>query len=624
MKKYGADNLLFLRKHYPEIYRSVMNRTYDQTRYAPDEARNGQPILNIREGDRTMAMYSRYDPELEAARWLASLRLEEEPADNILLFGFGFGYHAAALLKAYPDKKMYIYEPDMDLFLAAIEWMDLRPILANRQIVVFALGSDASVHEQMLLNIFKSSDGGFSFASPPFYRKRYADLIEAFSEQARKTALAYTIDMNTIRHYREEWIDNVFVNAARNLHTRSFRGMKDSCTGVPAVITGSGPSLGMEIDKLRAVRDRIVLIAAGSSIQSLLHHGVEPDLIVSMDAGEPNRRVFEKIEVGHIPFLYVPMIKHSAIRDDRSPYLLHAYFDVDALSHAIMGVGEEDVVLATTTTVTGTAIQAAVWLGCRDILLIGQDFSFPGEQVYAEGVGHMARKSLEKRVSTSDLTVPNVSGGENRTNKSMLNLKVDTEEVMAAFPNVRFFNASPVGAALAHTTPLLLDELPARLGSQPRPDGWFKQLVLEQAEPLSPDRKRAVRRNVERLNKQFGKYEEAFRALEKLLEQVPDLAPERTKTGEIRSWLAEFERIWPDIVDQTVFERVFHYFVTSEFTHAHRHWPAMQAEKTERGMLDKLLYCIGPLVTSIGKLMPICRAGLDHLQRELAEEVGQT
>src|SRR5690606_5297419 len=176
-----------------------------------------------------------------------------------------------------------------------------------------------------------------------------------------------------------ESIENALINARRNLRTRSFRGLRDVCAGVPAVIAGSGPSLGLATDKLRAISDRVLLIASVSSIQQLLHHGLEPDLIVSIDPGEWNLRVFEKLDVSQIPFLYVPALKHSAIRDDRSPFLLHAYVDVDTLANYIMDPGDEDVILQTSTTVAGAAVQAAVWMGCRDIVFIGHDFSFPGD-----------------------------------------------------------------------------------------------------------------------------------------------------------------------------------------------------------------------------------------------------
>lgn len=620
MKKFAADNLLFLRSHYPEIYNLVRNKTFDKNRIATDLAKNGQPILSIRDGERETAMYSRYNPALEADRWAASISMDKDKSDNILMFGFGLGYHAEALLQAFPDRKMYIYEPDLDVFLAAVEHVDLRSVLAREQIALFAVGGDATVHDAMLREIFRMSNGSFSFQAPPVYRKQYAGLIEAFSEQARRTALSYSIDRNTIRHFRREWIENIMINAARNLRTRSFRGLKNSCAGIPAVIAGSGPSLGMQMENLKAIRDRILLIAAGSSIQSLLHHGVEPDLIVSMDAGEPNRRVFEQLDVSNIPFLYISMIKHTAIRDDQSPYLLHAYFNVDSLSDAILELGEEDVVLSTSSTVTGTSIQAAIWLGCTDIVLIGQDFSFPGEQVYAAGIQHLTAQNQKQRYEQSDLTVPNVNGGENRTNRSMLNLKRDTEAVMATLSQIRFYNASPVGAVIEHTKPLLLDELPIRLSAEQRPADWFKQVVLEQAAPLSAARKMRVKQRVNQIRKSGDQFSMDMQEVNGLIQRSVSLLSGTPNAGKIRNWMETFETVWPRIVDSQMFKQVYQFFLTPEYTHANRHWPDMRAEQDPARKLERLLHCISPLVAAINELMPVFESGLDGLESALVKE----
>src|SRR5690606_30190597 len=131
---------------------------------------------------------------------------------------------------------------------------------------------------------------------------------------------------------------------------------------IPAVVVGSGPSLAMDIEKLKQLRDRVIIIAAGSSIQILLAHGLIPHLVVSMDAGEANRRVFAKIDISEIPFLYIPTIKHTSIKSEDSPYLMHAYFDIDSLSRYVMGITNEDVVFSSTATVTSTALQAAAYL----------------------------------------------------------------------------------------------------------------------------------------------------------------------------------------------------------------------------------------------------------------------
>lgn len=615
MKKFAANNLLFLRKAYPNIYHLVRNRTANQNRVRPGLAKNGQSIIAIRDEHWETWLNSRYNPELEASRWAESLRSEVEQKDNLLIFGFGFGYHADAVMRAFPDKKLFIYEPDLDVFLTAIERIDLRPILDRKQVAMFAIGEDPGVHELMLFNILSQAKGSFGFLAPSVYRKWYAGIYQKFTDHARTTTLSYQVNENSIRHFRKEWIENVFVNLARNLYTRSFRGLLNSCVGVPAVIAGSGPSLSMEMDRLKAIRDRILLIAAGSSIQSLMRHGIEPDLIVSIDGGKANQRVFAHFDVSHIPFLYIPIVKHTSIRDERSPLLLHAYFDNDALSCELMDLGEEDVVFESSATVSGTAIQAAVLMGCQDIVLIGQDFSYPGDQMYAHGVSHLPDQWQKKKVENTELMVPNVAGGQNRTDSSMIVLKHNTEKIMSGFPQVRFYNASPIGVVIEHTSLLSLDELPVRLSAESRPNGWFKSLVQNHTKPISPERKDRILNRVDRYAKELHEWIDLLRKLELNLRSISDMLSKGLVDYQLNAWFVDFQIMWDNILNHDVFVKIFSQFLDFEYNNALRHWPEVLQEKNGERKLVLLLTSITPLINAIGELVPICEKGLRHLQQ---------
>src|SRR5690606_38649969 len=111
-------------------------------------------------------------------------------------------------------------------------------------------------------------------------------------ENMGNVSQGYQIDINTITYFRREGCGNLILNMSRNLKTPSCKGLKNCCRNIPAIIVGSGPSLTKEIEKVKVMKDRAIIIAAGSSIQALQHSGLDPDLIVSIDAGAANRKVF--------------------------------------------------------------------------------------------------------------------------------------------------------------------------------------------------------------------------------------------------------------------------------------------------------------------------------------------
>jgi len=611
MKKYAADNMLFLREQYPEIYKLISNRTPDQKRFFTETAKNGQANLVFRPDNQPpIYLYSRYDPGQEAARWVESLEADILNACDVLVIGFGLGYHVDALLKAFPDKRFYLYEPELELLLHAIESTDLRPVLDNRQIAAFAVGDDQFVLEELLTGMFKAIRGNFAFTILPFCKRLYPDLKEKIVSRIPKIARGYGTDLNTISHFKTEWIENLIVNMERNLRTPSFYPLKDICRGVPAVIAGSGPSLGMVVDTLRILKNHAFIIAAGTSVQSLLYYGIEPHLIVSMDPGEPNRRAFEHLNIRHIPFLYIPTIKHTAIRDDQSPYLMHAFFDMDVISRYLMDLTSKDAVLASTSSVTGTAIQAAVHLGCSDIIFVGQDFSYPNQQVYASGVSHISEPVLKKRVEKAKLTVANVLGGVNLTTPDLLQLKTDVEAVIQVFSETSFYNASPVGAVIEHTKSIKLEELLRRFSHRTLDEGWFKEQIIKRLKPYPVDR-------INRIKRRIMKTVEELRVFNEIVQKLYEhLLHYNTKNE--KNWFVRFETLWSQVWNHQLYKRIFSFFLAREQILLERYWEEMRIEMDLDLKYQKLLFCIKPLMDELRNLILLMDEHLTVLSKKLS------
>lgn len=616
MKKYAADNLLFLREEYPEIYKLVSNRSASPELFRREEARNGQAnLVFCPEGQTPQFLYSRYDPGLEADRWAASMEDGLREASDVLVAGFGLGYHMAALLQAFPDKRFFVYEPDLDLFLHAIEAVDLRPILSSRQIAAFAMGEDDVTLTRLLLELFKARKEGFAYAVLPFYRRIRPDLEKRLSDMIPRVAQGYNADLRTVSHYRSEFLENLIVNLERNLRTPSIFGLKDACRSVPAIIVGSGPSLGLSVEELRDAKRHALIIAAGSSVQGLLHNGIEPHLIVSIDPGEPNRKVFEKLDIRHIPFLYAPTIKHTAIKDDESPYLMHAMYSIDVISQYLMEFAKEDGVLYSTSSVTGTAIQAAIVMGCTEIALIGQDFSFPNQQYYADGVSHVSKRTQQRFLQHAKLTVPNVAGGVNPTNRSMLSLKHDVEEIIRVFPEVVFYNASPVGAVIEGTVHVNLGEWLAKHRHISLEDNWLKDFIRTRLTPCS-------REKIAAIAGRFGRMIRETKAFHETLLQVEELLGAGSLARPREDWFVRFERVWSDMITHPLYERVFSLFLMSEKIHMERNWEDMRKEPDLAVKFLRLQHCVRPLVQGLLKLVPMAEERMEAVAEKLKMRYG--
>jgi hypothetical protein len=611
MRKYAADNLMFLREQYPEIYNLVKNRTSNKNEFYGEVSKNGQSNLVVRVEDRTsLHLYSKYDPGLEVARWVESLDDSVRRANDILMVGFGLGYHAAACIEAYPDKRFYIYEPNLEVLLTAIEATDLRVILDKKQIAMFAVGDDDPIIMDMLVGMYNSLKSEFAYVVLPPYRKIMPALENRMMKLITMVARNFRANISTVSHFKSEWIENIIVNTDRNLRTPSYTALKGVCQGIPAVIVGSGPSLGIEVETLRKVKDHAFIIAAGTSIMGLLHHGIEPHLVISMDPGEYNRRAFAKLDISHIPFLYISTIKHTAILDDGSSLLMHGFFNIDVISQYLMELTEDDGVLASSATVSGTAIQMASYLGCSEVVLIGQDFSYPGNRVYTEGINHASTEWAQRRLSSADLLIPNVNGSENVTNLNMTNLKSDLEAVIENYPDMSFYNASPVGAVIQHTQLKSLQQLLDQRLQNIINEDWFKDQMKQHLKLYPIERQQKTKQRTRKMLKELESFGDKINKLTIHMSATPN---DKAK------WFVQFEELWSFIVSHEIYEKWFSFFLVTEKIYAERYWSEMYEETDldlKRHKLDK---CAQPLLKGMEKLVPQLITHMTDLSAKLKE-----
>jgi len=604
MKVSVADNLYFLREHYPDIYRLVRNRKFNAEKYVPLESRNGQPNIGILEEDGSVRLlYSKYNPEIECHRWADSQKNTIDSSEDILVLGIGLGYHASALLAGHPDKRIFLYEPDVELFIAALELVDIRPLLRNKQIGMMAIGDDDTVRSELLLQIYKFKKGKLAIVATPQVARSDIGQLERWEKLTPELKRTYTSNVATVQHHKTSWIKNAMVNLVRNLKTPTFYSLKAAFQGAPAIVAGSGPSLEIEAERMRELQDRVLIIAAGTATAGLLHLGIRPHLIVTLDPDDINRKAFENLDVRDCPLIYMTTVHHGVIQED-APYLMHGYLNSDVISRYLMEMQKEHGVVASTPTVTGTAIQVAAILGCTDVTFIGQDFSYPHDKMYSSGVEHFSAEARKKGVDEANLETPNVNGGMNRTNSSMLNLKSGVEGILKALPSISFYNASPIGAVIEQTEPRSLDQLLEIHRDRRFTQDDFKTAMRQHSKLYPPETRLQIIQRAKRMNGALDDLSDHMQQLRRDIEQTK---------GTTQDWLDRFERTWKEIVESDIFKRIFSYYLMAEKNHAERYWGEMLETKNLEQKKERLLFSARPLILGINNLLPLIREELNEM-----------
>jgi hypothetical protein len=439
-------------------------------------------------------------------------------------------------------------------------------------------------------------------------------MIEKMETNIRHNAIHFIASLNTITIFQKQLAVNIILNIEQNLKTRSFSPMWNACKDFPAIVVGSGPSLESEIEQLKKLKGRAVIISAGSSIQALLRHNLEPDLAVSIDPSIHNYDVYRDLSLDSIPFLYFPTVYHQIIKDV-SPYMMHAFLSSDPITKYLMDLTEEDPIFDSTSTVTGQAIQAALYLGCNQVVFIGQDFSYPNEQYYAAGVTHVEEERLEQRVLQADQYVPNVNGEMNRTSKDMLALKYSVEALLDKYEFEHYYNASPIGAIIEGTKPKTLRQLYEECKDISRPAEWFKTLVMERCSYYSDEKKKQITENIRNAKLAVDEIKQKTDEIDEHFQRLS--GTQQTSQVEIDRWFADFKTIWTGMMEFEPFRQLYMVLVQREYNYAQRYWLELMAQPNSFDKILNLGRTIAPLIGAIKRVTPYLQESFEQLIHNL-------
>lgn len=460
------SNIKFLSKQYPALLNVIDNDTLRSECCESLFTRNDEPNLRILLNNNAYYLHSRYSAREEAQKWVQSIQTELSQVKHLFIMGVGLGYYLEELLLICKSKDIFVLEPNVDVFNEWLKTKDVTSVLSNSQIRVFAVGENDNLPWQIANEISEIITDNFLCVSPPIYKKLYPKMLEQFDMRMKEMIIQEISNMQTREVYESAWLTNILYNFQHIIMNPSILELRDLWKNkdVKAIVVGSGPSLGKDIHYLSQLKDKCLIIAAGSSIQALEHHGVYPHFVVSMDGSDANYSVFKNTDTSQVPLVFCPPVYYE-IPENYNNNIFYARFQNDPVTKYILDPNDQFPIFISTATVTGTAIQMASFMGITDILLMGQDLSFTEDQFYAPGVRHVSEENQRAHISHAEQWVENVEGGRNRTKGSMEVLLRDVELLVQIMGTrgVNIVNTSKKGAVIKGTEWMSMDELAPQL-----------------------------------------------------------------------------------------------------------------------------------------------------------------
>jgi len=395
-------------------------------------ARSGSPSVAVN----GIPYHSPYDPVREAQKAFASLRVEE--ADVIFMFGWGLGYGGRALQpRIKSGARVIVFEPDESLFSLFHQTERANAFKDSR--FQFVVGeSIGRFFDDWALQGCQDTDR-FLWAEWPAAASLHAEVLASLKDRF-KTSLRDKA-ANLLTHFQRGglYFENALANF-RHQGSADVGSLFGRFKNTPLVLVSAGPSLDLNVAKLRDVADRCFILAVDTALRPLLAAGVTPHAVMAADPAELNARHL----AGAVPES-VYMIAEQAVQ----PAVLDA-----ASRRFLFGLGlfpdplfKKFGFAKSSLQVWGSVATAALDLACRmgadPIIFVGQDFGFSrGKEYASHTIFHANPFSPE---IGGPLQEPDIWGDSIHTTENLIAYRDHFVRKIRQHPAIRFINATEGG-----------------------------------------------------------------------------------------------------------------------------------------------------------------------------------
>lgn len=356
-------------------------------------------------------LHSKYDPNQEASRIVEK---EFEQGYVYILFGYGLGYLAEVLNEKIEDgTKLIIIDP-------------IYPLIN----VEGKIGKSTIIHEiekkeleALIAGALRNLSRKVKVICSPNYDKILPNEMKKVLEIIKEVQKMLQVHENTIRVFSDNWQENYIQNLFNVSQDSSLEKLKKIYT-CPVVLASGGPSLTKQLPLLEEIKDQVIIIAAGSTINSLLANGIEPDYIVTIDGGLENYNHFKDIPKIKSQLIYA-ITSHYKIQDE---YQNKKYAFL-ASSNKVYGEHIKKVFSINLPLISGGgsvanfAYSIAAYITTGPIAIIGQDLAYTNDQSHAESNKRFKRVDVDFMKSRGTIEIPGYYGDMVVTDYPFLSMK---------------------------------------------------------------------------------------------------------------------------------------------------------------------------------------------------------
>lgn len=444
----------------PYLWETLQEQEESEYDVFVDTSISGEKIVGINSNGKDWYFNSRYTAEKAAEVWTEGTEVQNYEA-VIIVFGFSNGMYLKKLIEKYPDNIIIAYEPCMTLMQLILKEIDLADCLLHEKLFLAVGESGKRLFTEYVQTLIKYTKYKLvDWFVIPNYRKLfeldYLKVQHIYMIWMRQI----TLDRNTFILLQDEFSDNYLANMYEFFNNYTIDGLYDCFKKIdkekrPAIVVSAGPSLDKNINELKKAKDKAFIIVVDTALKAVLRAGIVPDLTITIDPHKP-LILFEDERIRKLPMIFCIMSNKQVMDSQKGKKIF--FGDSESYIQAIFNKYDKKLsALETGGSVACNAFSTAVFLGFKNIILVGQDLAYPnGKEHTKDAYDNEAENKLKdgKRY----FEVEDIYGGKVLTEENMDAYRLWFETQIVRYPHLHVIDATEGGAKIRGTEVLTLNE----------------------------------------------------------------------------------------------------------------------------------------------------------------------
>ncbi len=364
-----SDNMQILEKKSSKALMAQINNASKRPdcEYIPEYTASGHITIRVTENNRSYYICGNNNPYRDAIYFVQG-NIEPDKYKYVIL-GAGMLFEAQALLTQRPDAELVVVEEDAFLLKLALTYQNLSELLSDDRISIECCGYDSFIAEMGL------EDKCILIRKPAMRHIKNVGCRMAierfFVKEMTIKEQAYVLEKEFRRNIRQNDIKSIDECAGR------FKGKT-------VYLVAGGPSLNNSIDILKNRECGSIILSVGTAMARLRKEGIQPDFAIVIDVSEA---IYYQLN-GYIDYektslLYMISANSKAVASfsGKKYAIFQKGFNLAedyAREHGFRLVN-------TGGSVSTTALDVCICLGCRKVICLGLDLAYTGNRTHAEG-----------------------------------------------------------------------------------------------------------------------------------------------------------------------------------------------------------------------------------------------